>query len=106
MNSNQRKQEIVENYIQAYNHFDIKGMLHDLHNDIQFENISNGQANLTTHGIEEFRNQAESAKKLFKKREQKITTIKSNLNSVEVQIDYTGILAVDLPDGLKKRAAR
>lgn len=102
MGNNQRQQEMVENYINSYNKFDTEGMLNDLHEDIRFENISNGEVNLTTQGIEEFKNQAESAKKIFKKREQKIISIQSDRDTVEVQIDYTGILANDLPNGLKK----
>lgn len=102
MDNNQRQQEMVENYIQAYNTFDIKGILRDLHDEVWFENVSEGVVNLTTHGIEEFTKQAESAKKLFDKREQRIISIQSTEHTVEVQIDYTGTLATDLPGGLKK----
>ena len=101
MNYYQTRQEIIENYIHAYNTFDINGMLKDLHEDIKFANISNGEINLTTNGITEFRNQAEQAKQLFKERKQKITDIRFNNEQVEVDIDYSGTLAVDFPNGLK-----
>ena len=71
-------QKIIENYIDAYNSFDIDRMLSHIHDDIKFENISNGEINLTTNGIAELRNQAEQAKGLFKERKQKITDIKFN----------------------------
>jgi hypothetical protein len=59
--------------IDTYNSFDIDRMLSDMRDEIKFENISNGEINLTTNGIEELRNQAEQAKQLFKERKQEIT---------------------------------
>jgi hypothetical protein len=94
-------QKIIENYIDAYNNFDINRMLLDMHNEIRFENISDGEINLATNGIEELRNQAEQAKQFFKERTQTITDIKFSADQVEVQINYRGILAVDFPNGLK-----
>lgn len=93
--------KIIENYIDAYNSFDIDRMLSDMHDDIKFENISNGEVNLATNGIEELRNQAELARRLFKERKQTITDIKFDDNQVEVKIDYRGILAVDFSNELK-----
>ena len=101
MNDYQNKREIIENYIQAYNTFDIDGMLRDLHEDIKFENISNGQVNLSTNGIEELRNQAEDTKAYFKERNIKIVDFKFKGEIIETEIKYTGILAKDLPGGLK-----
>ncbi len=101
MENSQDYQEIVMHYIHAYNNFNIRGMLKDLHQDILFENVSEGRVNLKTQGIAAFEKQAESAKSIFQKREQQVTNIQANGNTVKVQIDYTGILAVDLPNGLK-----
>lgn len=94
-------QRIIESYIDAYNSFDIDRMLSDMHDNIIFENISNGEINLVTNGLEELRNQAEQAKQLFKERRQKITDIKFNADQVEVQIDFSGVLAVDFSNELK-----
>lgn len=94
-------QKIIENYIDAYNSFDIDRMLLDMHDDIKFENISNGEINLATNGIVELRNQAEQAKHLFKERKQKITDIKFDADTVEVKIDYSGVLAVDCSNEMK-----
>ena len=102
MDRNQSQKEIVERYIEAYNNFDINVMLENLASDVQFENISDGEINLAIHGIEEFRVQAESAKTLFKERAQNIVSLQSMQNRVEVQIAYTGVLAKDLSNGLKK----
>ena len=98
---NELHQKIIENYIEAYNQFDIEGMLRDMHDEVRFENISNGEITLSTNGIIELRNQAKQAKELFKERKQKITNITFQSDEVEVDIDYTGIIAVDIPNGPK-----
>lgn len=96
-----KAKEIIENYIKAYNHFDIKGMLKDLHEEVTFQNISGGEINLITHGIEEFKQQAEQAKQFFMEREQTIRSIRFNEDTAEAEIRYTGVLATDFPGGLK-----
>jgi ketosteroid isomerase-like protein len=101
MNKNQIRQEIIEDFINAYNTFDINGMLKDLHEDIKFENISDGRVNLKTDGIEKFKKQAENTREYFKEREQKIIDLKFKEEIIEVKIKYLGILAKDLPNGLK-----
>lgn len=98
MNSNRCK-EIIENYVAAYNNFDSDGMLRDLDDDILFENIYHGQVNLKIRGISDFKTQAETAKKLFKQRQQKIIDIKFEDNTAEVRIDFTGILSDDPANG-------
>lgn len=95
------KRTIIENYIRTYNNFDVEKMLADMHDEIRFENISNGEVNLATNGIAELRGQAEQAKQYFKEREQKNTGIRFINEQVEIDIDYTGIIAIDIPNGLK-----
>lgn len=104
MNIEQTRQRVIENYIAAYNRFDIEGMLENLHSEIEFQNISNGETNLSIKGIDQFSVQAESAEKLFSQREQKITNILFEGDKAEVEIDYSAVLAEDLPNGLKKDA--
>lgn len=98
---NKLYREIIYRYIEAYNNFDIDNMLMDMHDDVRFINISNGEIMLTTSGIAELKNQAEQAKQYFKERKQKITAIRFKGDEVEIDIDYSGILAIDLPDGQK-----
>ena len=62
--NNELYKEIIENYVSAYNHFDTDGMLSHMHNEVRFENISNGEITLSTNGLIELRNQAEQAKHL------------------------------------------
>ena len=101
MDNDQRHRQVIERYIQAYNNFDVDGMIRDLHDDILFENVVNGSVNLATHGLEAFRDQAESAKALFRSREQKISGMQFKDDTVEALIDYTGVFAADLPNGPK-----
>ena len=96
-----KKPRTIEAYIKAYNRFDVNGMIKNLHQEIRFENISNGAITLATDGIEEFRKQAERAKDLFNQRGQKITSLQVDNDKAEVEIDYQGVLAKDLPNGLK-----
>lgn len=93
-------QRIIENYIKAYNSFDIEKMLIDMDDNVRFENSSDGIVNLVTNNIMELRIQAEQAKHFFKEREQTITNYFFNNDLVEIHIDYKGVLAIDFPNGL------
>jgi ketosteroid isomerase-like protein len=97
----QLQQTIIENYVEAYNRFDVEGMLKDMAEDIRFENVSGGQVNLITRGIGKLKEQALQAAEMFREREQKITAILHRENEAEVEIDYTGVLAIDIPGGPK-----
>ena len=99
--SDEIRKKIIENYIDSYNNFDIENMLKDLDENVVFRNIANGEINLTTEGIEQFKEQAEQAKNLFSRREQKITGLKFDKDSVKAAISYSGTLAVDFSDQLK-----
>jgi ketosteroid isomerase-like protein len=100
MDTSQQK-TIIESYVRAYNTFDIAGMTQHLHPAVVFENVSNGEVDLTTEGIEAFREQAERAKALFAQREQRITDWSFEGVQVTIGIDYEGTLAIDLPNGLE-----
>ena len=99
-----RKEELqaaVERYIHAYNSFDIAGMTAELHSGIVFKNLSNGEINLVTNGIEEFRSQAEKATTFFTERTQTIAGLEIDDQKVEISIKYGATLATDLPNGMK-----
>ena len=53
--NHQQRQKVIEEYIEAYNSFDVEGMLKHLSPKVVFENIANGETNLTIRGIEAFR---------------------------------------------------
>lgn len=97
-----RMKKIIDEYLRAYNNFNVENMIKDVHEDIVFRNIANGEVNLELKGKEALKNQAEQAVNLFKKRKMNITEQKCENNVVENIIDFTGILAVDIPDGPKE----
>ncbi|NAS32254.1 nuclear transport factor 2 family protein [Flavobacteriaceae bacterium R38] len=99
MKNNQK--QMIENYVNSYNDFDINGMLKDLSDNIVFENISNGEVDLKTEGIQEFKKQAEAAKQYFQTRKQTIASWEFNNQKVIIDIDYKAVLAIDLPNGMK-----
>ena len=95
------KENFIQSYLNAYNSFDVDGMLLHLHKDIKFRNISNGVINVETKGIEEFRILAEQSKNIFSHRLQTIYNYAITDDKVEVEINYEGTLATDLPNGHK-----
>lgn len=97
-----RKEYIIRSYINAYNQFDIPGMVANLHDNIVFKNIQDGETNLLLQGKKEFRQQAELTKTYFKERQQNITSVKHSEDHTEIEIDYYAVLAADMPNGLKK----
>ena len=92
---------IIQQYIQAYNQFDIAGMLQNLHSDIHFQNVNNGQLDLETKGIAAFKVQAEKATQYFKARQQKIAHWTFRVVTVVVESDHVCILSIDLTNGMK-----
>ncbi|GAA4055551.1 hypothetical protein GCM10022409_48490 [Hymenobacter glaciei] len=94
-------QQLIQEYIEAYNRFDVAGMLAPLHENVVFRNVSNGEVNLTTTGKDNFRRQAEQATQYFSEREQRVTNWQVNDQRVEVAIDYTAVAAIEFPNGLK-----
>ena len=97
-----KREEIIKNYVNAYNEFDVPGMVAAFHEDIVFENVQGGETNLSLKGIDAFTQQAESAKSFFSSRRQTIKSVKHHEDETEIEIDYHAVLAVDFPNGLKK----
>ncbi len=96
-----KQKDIVKNYVASYNNFDVDGMIRDCHQDVIFENTSNGVVDLRTEGLKAFKVQAKSAKQYFKERTQMITSWMHKNTTITIDIDYKAILALDLPNGLK-----
>jgi len=89
--------EIIETYITAYNTFDLNKMYTLLHQSIVFQNHSKGKLNLVTKGLEEFRHVAEQAQKLFSSRVQRVTNCRFDGDRAEVDIDFEGVFALEIP---------
>lgn len=96
------REQIIKNYIEGYNQFNIEKMIADFSDHIIFENVANGEVNMSLKGIKEFKEQAEEAKNYFSSRTQTITTFKHLESETEIEIDYRAVLAMDFPNGMKK----
>jgi hypothetical protein len=99
VNREKQMKLIIDQYIKAYNEFDIENMLKNVHRDVEFKNIANSEINVHIHGKEILRSQAEDSTKLLKKREMKITNQVINRDTVENDIAFKAVLNVDIPDG-------
>lgn len=93
--------QLVEQFIAAYNGFDVEGMIALLHPDCSFRNLSGGQVNASTDGIEEFQKLAEMSASLFASRRQTITGSRWSGDTLIVEIDFEGTLTADIPGGPK-----
>lgn len=91
----------IQAYIEAYNRFNVPAMLHNLSPNMLFTNLSNGEKTLELVGLPAFEAQARQATAFFTYRQQTITSITHREDETEVDIDYIGILAMDLPNGLQ-----
>lgn len=96
-----KMKDMIEEYVRLYNSFDVEGMVALLHKDIEFRNSSSGSVDVETKGIEKFREIAEQSKSLFSYRCQTIVGYSFEDDKAQVEIDYEGILAKDLPNGMK-----
>ena len=91
---------LIERYLDAYNAFDVEGMLALVHPNVAFENVAGGQVTASAQVREELRVLAERAATLFTSRRQTIRTYERTPGGAQVEIDYEGILAADLGPGL------
>ena len=97
-----KREEIIRSYVQAYNAFDVEGMMKDLDPNIRFENVSDGVVNMTLNGLEDFRTQALRAAEMFSEREQTIGSFEHGDDVTQISIRFRGMLAENLPGGLQR----
>jgi len=95
------KRSLVERYLAAYNAFDIDGMMELIHPNIEFKNVSGGEVNATALDVIKYRQLAEKSKELFRSRKQTILKFQSNADEASIEVAYEGVLASDLPSGMK-----
>lgn len=93
---------IIQNYLEGYNQFDIEKMTKDFEDGIVFQNIKNEEITLGLEGLADFKQQAEQACAYFSERKQIISSYIHHNKQTEIEIDYQAVLAMDLPNGLKK----
>jgi hypothetical protein len=103
MGAMELREQIISNYINSYNSFDVKGMMADMDPLVKFENIANGDINMALNGLQAFKEQAEQATGIFTTRQQTINSFKHlAADEIEIDITYQAVLAIDLPNGMKK----
>jgi ketosteroid isomerase-like protein len=92
---------LVNKYVEAYNGFDVPGILACLHPDVQFEHSTNGDVTVRLEGKAAFEAQATRAAAWFTERKQHVTAFRWQDEQAEVDVDYFAITATDLPNGIK-----
>lgn len=100
-----QRETMIRNYLHAYNTFDVDGMVADFTEALVFTNRSNGEITLRLEGLAAFKEQAKKATSFFSERTQTVQSFHHAENHTEVGILYHGILAADLPNGMKKGEA-
>lgn len=97
------REQIIRDYVEAYNNFDVAAMLQNMDDNIVFDNVSDGEVNLSVMGITAFKDQAQITTSYFTKRKQTILSLQhTDEVTTEIEIDYYAVLALDFPNGLKK----
>jgi steroid delta-isomerase-like uncharacterized protein len=93
------RQALIEAYIDAYNGFDIEGMLATLSDDVRFEHHAGDQLAVATDGKAEFEKLARVGAAMFASRRQAVVEMKDEDGTVFVTIDFHGEVAEDIPGG-------
>jgi ketosteroid isomerase-like protein len=96
-----RAKALIEQFLDAYNRFEIEGMVELVDPEIEFRNVSGGDLDTSAIGKDEFRELAEQSAFLFSSRRQTPTNFQVDDEVATVDIDFTGTLATDIPDGPK-----
>lgn len=93
---------VVEKYIDAYNTFDIEGMLSCFLETALFENMSNSGGSISVQGIAAIKDLANKSKECFTSRKQGITRLHEGNDHIVIEVSYKAVLNIDLSDTLKK----
>ncbi len=91
----------IQSYIDAYNRKDVAAMLECLSEDVTFCNISDGEVTTETCGKQAFAELADIGVQVFESRRQKIVNAISVAQTSLIEIEYSAVVATDLPNGWK-----
>lgn len=89
----------VQSYVNAYNAKDVDCMLSCLADEVHFQNFSLGEIDAEAKGIGEFTALAKMGASAFLERHQSVTNCIVVANRVMIEVDYTAVVATDLPNG-------
>jgi phosphoribosylaminoimidazole-succinocarboxamide synthase len=87
--------EIVARYLDAYNRRDAEELIDCVADDVVFENVANAGESLRIEGREAFAGLARQAAAMFASRRQSVRTAVVSGDQVALEIDWTGVPAVD-----------
>ncbi|NID17224.1 nuclear transport factor 2 family protein [Luteibacter yeojuensis] len=93
------RQALIEAYIDAYNRFDIEGMLATLSDDVRFEHHSGDEVSVATDGKADLEKLARVGAAMFASRHQSVVALVEEGDTVAATIDFHGEIAEDIPDG-------
>lgn len=97
----EKQKIIIENYVSAFNTFDIKKMVNDLDEKITFKNTENGLITLTTNNLEEFVDISKKTMDFFKNRRIEILEFEYIDKVVVIYYKFSAVLSQDLNDKIK-----
>jgi ketosteroid isomerase-like protein len=92
---------IIQQYFDAFNRFDVGGMLNLLDDKFKFYLFQNEVLNMEMKGKKQFRELAEPSRDYLSSREQIIISAREVKQGIEVTTSYTAMFAVDLPHNQK-----
>lgn len=87
---------IVQDYLDAYNRVDVAALVDCVADTIVFENVSNAGQTMKIEGRAAFAELAARAATMFTTRQQTVRTAVVDGDRVALEVDWTGITAVDL----------
>ncbi|MEM1078139.1 MAG: nuclear transport factor 2 family protein [Pseudomonadota bacterium] len=91
--------EVVQAYITAYTQKDVGGMLACPAEEIAFSHLEDGEIRAETQGKPAFAELAAAGAQAFETRQLIIRHAISVAETTLVEIDFTGFLVLDLPNG-------
>ena len=97
----ENQQQLIEAYLDAFNRFDVDGMLAQLDPQVVFAHYSNGECSVAVRGLDEFRKIAEQARAMLSERKQDITSMRIEGDQATLGVIYQARLASDIPSGGK-----
>lgn len=91
--------DLIATYIAAYNRKDVAGMVACLASDVIFRNVSGEEVTAEASNKQSFEEMAKFGVSAFETRHQKVTNAITVAGTTLVEIDYTAVVATDLPNG-------
>lgn len=99
--SNNQLRNIIENYIDAFNNYDIDKLVNQFTETGVYEVASNLTEPVICHGKEKIRELTTNTRAIFTSRTQQVTNWIINENKAAIEFNYVAIVTNDLPNGLK-----